>query len=164
MIGKERGPPRGCEPETGLTFHGQTAARRAYRRARSQVRASLPVPFRAACRRCQAPFLLATQTIAAMVAKRCAMLHVAREKQLRRKYPSAGCPSQSWRRPVLKHSVVNRQNASTRRGQRVGRTIHPRLGSELEGVDFQMPTQSRGRLDGVKLGDPVAKKALQRTP
>lgn len=27
MIGKERGPPRGCEPETGLTFHGQTAAR-----------------------------------------------------------------------------------------------------------------------------------------
>jgi len=27
MIGKKRGPPRGCERETGLTFHGQTEAR-----------------------------------------------------------------------------------------------------------------------------------------
>jgi hypothetical protein len=27
MIDKKRGPPRGRKPETGLTFHGQTAAR-----------------------------------------------------------------------------------------------------------------------------------------
>lgn len=81
--------------------------RSASRCARSPASASLPGPLSVRCRKCPATFQLARQRIAVLVAKRCAMLHVAEEDVSRVKYPCAGCPGQCWPGCVPDTSLAN---------------------------------------------------------